>query len=174
MPLQPTLFTIEGLSTELARDRRTLARALRTVPADGKVKGRPAWRISTVLSVLRSPPSQDDGTLVALEQAADTLEVGFERLRREPVIAVRRKLAHEVGPYVGAFFDALDRTSIGETDSARVCNDIVRNYLERSALGEFLGLLELQLDEHGNATGAAGKGVFAAMQQVPGDRRSPR
>ena len=53
MTRQP--WTINGLATELGRDRRTLARALRDVPADGTTRsGYQGWFIETALRALGS------------------------------------------------------------------------------------------------------------------------
>ena len=54
MSMRPQLFSISGLAVEFGKDRRTVARLLRDVPADGKSKGHDAWLLSSVTEVLRS------------------------------------------------------------------------------------------------------------------------
>jgi hypothetical protein len=39
MPMTATLFSLSGASVELNKDRRILARVLRSVPPDGTISG---------------------------------------------------------------------------------------------------------------------------------------
>ena len=53
MAMTRQLWTINGLATELGKDRRTLGRALSDVPADGKAGGgHKAWFMETALRAL--------------------------------------------------------------------------------------------------------------------------
>ena len=53
MAMTRQLWTLNGLATELGKDRRTLGRALRGVPPDGTTKsGYQGWFIETALRVL--------------------------------------------------------------------------------------------------------------------------
>src|SRR3954452_25001460 len=74
-----TLFSVNGLSTELGKDRRTISRALATVPPDGKVGAHPGWFLITALAALgwvgRKAP---DGERLDAEQ---------ERARKDKAIA---------------------------------------------------------------------------------------
>jgi hypothetical protein len=47
--MMPKLHSISGLAVELDKDRRTVASALRGVPADGKAGKYDAWYLSTAL-----------------------------------------------------------------------------------------------------------------------------
>ena len=52
MAMTRSLYSISALATELGRDRRTIAAALATVPADGKRGVHRAWFLSTALDAL--------------------------------------------------------------------------------------------------------------------------
>jgi hypothetical protein len=47
------LWSISALAVELGMDRRTVAARLSTVPADGQLNGKPAWRLTTALAALQ-------------------------------------------------------------------------------------------------------------------------
>lgn len=49
MAVKQQLWTISGLSVELQRNQKLIARALAKVPADGKVRGNDAWLMTTAL-----------------------------------------------------------------------------------------------------------------------------
>ncbi len=60
MAMTKTLYSISALAVELDRDRRTIAAALKAVPADGKVKGgHGAWFMSTALAAIE-PEAVDE------------------------------------------------------------------------------------------------------------------
>ncbi|KLK90303.1 hypothetical protein AA309_26600 [Microvirga vignae] len=48
------LWSLNGLATELGRDRRTVAKALEAVPADGVLGGHKAWYLKTALDRLKA------------------------------------------------------------------------------------------------------------------------
>src|SRR5919199_3632639 len=53
MAMRAKVWTLSGLEVETGRDRRTIARALRGVPPDGKIEGRhDAWFLRTALAAL--------------------------------------------------------------------------------------------------------------------------
>ena len=52
MSMNPRLWSINALSTELDIDRRTVARRLRKVPPAGKLNGHDAWHLADVLPIL--------------------------------------------------------------------------------------------------------------------------
>ncbi len=68
MAMTAKLWTISGLASELNKDRRTITRALRDVPHDGKEGRYEAWHMTTVLAAM------DDG-------GGDTLDLTAERAR---------------------------------------------------------------------------------------------
>jgi len=52
MAMNPQLYTQNGIATELNIDCRKVARALRGVTPDGRVKKRPAWHLSTAMKAI--------------------------------------------------------------------------------------------------------------------------
>lgn len=54
MSMTKRLWSLSALAVELGHDRRTVAAALSTVPADGIVKGNKAWFLPTALRVLNA------------------------------------------------------------------------------------------------------------------------
>ena len=102
------LWTLHGLSVELNRNTRTLAKALRTTRPDGKVGNYAGWYMSTALSALRrheGPRDVGDSNVDAvcydLEAVARAFDARLARMRKEQDIAKRRELAREVGPLIG-------------------------------------------------------------------------
>jgi hypothetical protein len=49
---QRRLYSVSDLATELQRDRRTMGDALRNVPPDGEINGRPAWFMMTAIAAV--------------------------------------------------------------------------------------------------------------------------
>jgi hypothetical protein len=144
MSMTPSVFTVESLAVELKRDRRTIARALRDVPADGKVRGRPAWRIVTALAHLGERPTSSNGVDAAAEAAlAATDEVAnfLDRLRAEPDVAVRRQMVRAEGGCVGAFSDTFGAIAKGDS-----VGRIVYDVLLAQAINTVLDLCNWKLD----------------------------
>jgi DNA-binding transcriptional MocR family regulator len=129
MALIPNLFTVEALAVELGFDRRTVGRALRDVPADGTIKGRPGWRLKTAIRVLNR---RDGRSGTGSEAAADEIEALTEKIDADFARAAeiadleqRRVLLKKIGPSVGR----LDRLMESLDDG-----DIVLELLHREAL----------------------------------------
>src|SRR5205823_2931946 len=51
-----TLFSVNAAAILLEKDRATLVRALRRVPADGTERGQPRWKLPTIISALAVRP----------------------------------------------------------------------------------------------------------------------
>jgi hypothetical protein len=145
MGMTPSLFSIEALAVETARDRRTIARALRNVTPDGKGKGRPAWRLATALEALdRRSGGGGIGTKAdhdALLELANTIERGFERARGIADLEERRAFLKELGPRVGE----MERGLAALNPSNDVIGTIVHDHILGGTINEFLGLMEMTL-----------------------------
>jgi hypothetical protein len=143
MGMTPSLFSIEALAVETAHDRRTIARALRNVTPDGKVKGRPAWRLATALGALDRRPS-GGGTNAdhdALLELANTIERGFERARGITDLEERRAFLKELGPRVGE----MERGLAALNPNDDIIGTIVHDHILGGTINEFLGLMEMTL-----------------------------
>jgi hypothetical protein len=70
MAMTKQLWSISGLAVELAKDRRTIARALNSVPPDGHISGEKAWYLTTVLEAFAGgrarTPTLETNTIVTL------------------------------------------------------------------------------------------------------------
>ena len=92
------LFSINGAADLLERDRATISRAVRAVPADGHDKaGHPKWRMASIVQALNQSGGGASPRMTAL---ADTIEetgaevtAALEKLRGMSDIAKRRKFA---------------------------------------------------------------------------------
>src|SRR5829696_4260102 len=78
MGMVRTLYSVSGLSVELAKDRRTISRALASVPPDGKVGAHPGWYLLTALQALGWIGRTSDG---------ERLDAKQERARKDKAIA---------------------------------------------------------------------------------------
>lgn len=56
-----SLWSINALAEEFGTGWNQVKRALRDVPADGKIKGKPAWRVGTAAPYLVQPPGESGG-----------------------------------------------------------------------------------------------------------------
>jgi hypothetical protein len=153
------LYTRERLAAELSKDRRSISKLLANIPPDGRCGRYPAWRLATVLRLLKphekgAPPPDIQTLCAASLRAMEDLQGGFDRLKREPNVSVRRnKLMRKIGPLVGQFFRALDATAVGESEGERICNDILRDHVKGLALAEFADLLDARFAEDGSLIG---------------------
>jgi hypothetical protein len=164
MAMQPRLFSIEGLAVELGRDRRTVAKALRGVPAEGETSGRPAWRIATAVAALRRREDTNGGSNhhaleVATREAerlADEIEEAFERMRQQPDVIERRRMAVKYGPLVGALERALqaglDALSPGPAE--REFLGLFQDHMIGNVMGEFLDICQWRLRVDGEQPAA--------------------
>ena len=83
MAMTAKLWTISGLAAELDRDRRTITRALRDVPHNGKEGRYKAWHMTTVLAVVADGPG-------------DTLDLTAERARFAAAQADDREMKNDI------------------------------------------------------------------------------
>ena len=63
------LFSINKAADLLERDRQTLVRALRHIPAEGHERGQARWRMKTITEALAAQEARNGG----LSQAGDRL-----------------------------------------------------------------------------------------------------
>ena len=83
MAMTAKLWTISGLAAELDRDRRTITRALRDVPHDGKEGRYRAWHMTTVLASMAGG-------------AGDALDLTAERARFAAAQADDREMKNDI------------------------------------------------------------------------------
>src|SRR3954452_411084 len=78
MSMTRTLYSVSALSTELAKDRRTISRALAAVPPDGQVGAHPGWHMLTALAALGWTGRKPD---------RERLDPDHERARKDKAVA---------------------------------------------------------------------------------------
>jgi predicted transcriptional regulator len=107
------LFSINGAADLLERDRATISRAVRAVPADGHDKaGHPKWKMATIVQAM----SQNSGASPRMIELADELEATgaeamevLQRLRDLPTITKRREYAQSGAcKAIGRLHEALE------------------------------------------------------------------
>jgi hypothetical protein len=156
------LWSINALANELGRNQRTVARALRDVPADGTTEfGHPGWHLATALKALERRARQNfsnsfDGQGVGIsktqqadeiERAALAVEKSMERLRAINDLEARRRLAQSgsfhvpVGPLTEALRASIDHQQEGLAPMLAIAVDTI----EARLVGEVLDLLQWNL-----------------------------
>jgi hypothetical protein len=142
MAMTPQLLTLEAIAVETGKDRRTIGRLLRDINPDGMVKGRPAWRLKTVLRLL----DRRNGSSAPLEGSAELTDLaqkiqdGFERARGIVDLAERRAFLKKLGPSVGE----LDRGLSAMNPDDEWAPTILQDHIVRETIAEFLALMEMK------------------------------
>jgi hypothetical protein len=108
------LFSAYAAAELLERDRQTIVRALRSTPSDGRERGQPRWKMSTIVSALENNSFRDgkagsghehDAQLAALYSKFDIADGTMRKLKS---VAACRKAATAMAPLI-AEMDALTR-----------------------------------------------------------------
>jgi hypothetical protein len=100
------VFSINGASEILERDRRTIARAMRHVTPDAKERGQPRWRMKTILDALGQTGVQterrnDGGSQRAfLNSLYEQFDAAYDRMRAEPSLEKRRAMTLKLAPLI--------------------------------------------------------------------------
>jgi hypothetical protein len=146
--MQGRLWSLNALAAEIEIDRRTLAKRLKGIAADGQLSGNPAWHMATVLKVLQRSERPavsfairvEPALIDEIEQAHEALVAGFCHMRREPDLSQRREIATRIGPNIGRLDRLLER-SIEAQDAADFLS-LWRSKVIGSAIGELLHLCD--------------------------------
>ena len=110
------MFSINAASLLLERDRRTVTKAMASVPPDGKEKKQPRWKMSTIVDALErhgGSNNQGNGNSAAAnanpppEYAA--FDAALDALEALPTVEKRRKAAVAIMPKLHAMVAALGR-----------------------------------------------------------------
>jgi hypothetical protein len=123
--MKTKLFSAFAASELLSRDRQTIARAMRDVPPDGKERGAPRWKMSTIFTAMErhnranegnngNGQNNDNSAPRPPEYAA--FDAAFAALEALPTVEARRKRAIALMPQLHAMIAALGRqgASAGE------------------------------------------------------------
>jgi hypothetical protein len=107
------LFSINAAAEVLERDRRTLVKALRRVPPDGRERGTDRWRLRSIIDALAdmqpAPAPAPTGEIDRrLQQQYDMFDQADTSMRRLSTLDARRQAAIGMGPLISTM-DALQR-----------------------------------------------------------------
>ncbi|MCQ4189039.1 hypothetical protein [Methylocystis suflitae] len=155
MAMQPKLWALNGLATELGVANATIAKALRDVKPDGTIDLRgqrfPAWRLSTARRALDARAEANrrrltgggtapDREALAMAGEIETrladVEAFLEELEAEPDVVKRRELVKSEGGCIGALDRALAKSIESDGDMAPVFEP-----MRERVLGELVGQL---------------------------------
>jgi hypothetical protein len=106
-------FGVNAIAELLERDRATVVRALRDVPADAVERGHPGWKMVTAVAALdqHTRPNGDHDTDQmdpTLATAYGQLDAANSAMRKLKTLEARRKAVKAMGPLISAT-DAITR-----------------------------------------------------------------
>jgi hypothetical protein len=106
-------FGVNALAELLERDRATVIRALRDVPADAVERGQPRWKMVTAVAALhehRRPDGGHDHDQMdpRLAAAYEQVDVANSAMRKLETVEARRSAAKAMGQLIAAT-DAMTR-----------------------------------------------------------------
>jgi len=92
-----------AISVETGRNFRTVAKALQEVQPDGKIGRHAAWFLETAIEALggRRVSGAGERLFDGLERAANAVDHGLRRMRRERSLEKRREIVAEIGASLG-------------------------------------------------------------------------
>jgi hypothetical protein len=113
--MKTKLFSAFAASELLARDRQTIARALRGIPPDGKERGAPRWKMSTIFDAMERHNRANDGNSAGSNSAATAAnppeyaeyDRAFAALEALQTVEARRKAAIKIMPALHGMVAAL-------------------------------------------------------------------
>jgi hypothetical protein len=104
------VFSVNALAELFEKDRQTVVRSLRGVPADAKVRGQPRWRMATAVSAMEkhnrasdggnSGSATNGGIDAGLADAFAEFDMKFAAMEAAPKLEDRRAMALKLGPLV--------------------------------------------------------------------------
>jgi hypothetical protein len=101
MAMLPQFWSLNALAVELGMTQRTIAAALRDVPADGKDdRGRPGWHLLTALTALGF--TRGAGKARGGEESYEKARTRFMRARAKTAEHEARRAAREDAVHAGA------------------------------------------------------------------------
>ena len=106
-------FGVNAIAELLERDRGTVIRALRDVPADAVERGQPRWKMTTAVAALQEHGRPDGGRHrdqmdPRLAAAYAQLDAADSAMRKLKALEARRRAAKAMGPLI-AETDAMTR-----------------------------------------------------------------
>ena len=99
-------FSTNAIAELLERDRATVVRALRDVPADAMEKRQPRWKMATAVAALekhnraRGDSATTGGIDPTLGAAFSQFDAAFDIIKALPTLPARRKAAIALRPLI--------------------------------------------------------------------------
>jgi hypothetical protein len=152
--MQPTIFSINGLSVELGRNARAIAKALKDTPSDGVcgLKRLPRWKLTTALAALERHDRRggvpavvlkfDEAAASELVRLADYVDAALQELAHEPDIIKRRSRSPEIAQAIEQCSDRLE--ALTPPDDRPFTSDF-RDKLIGQTLRRLLSLCEWEI-----------------------------
>jgi hypothetical protein len=151
-------FSLNAIAELLERDRATIVRALRDVPADALEKRQPRWRMATAVAALerRNRADGDDiagGTDPALAAAYAKLDAAIVAMEAAPSLKDRRSMAVTVVKPLLATTDRMLRAAGRAAGQDDELVSLRADHLGRVMLRTFEHPCRWSFDEALNAVG---------------------
>jgi hypothetical protein len=146
-------FSISSAAALLERDRQTVTRALRNVPADAHENKKPRWRLRTIVDALARHEAST-GRVVAskdnpLMHLADQIEAAWEefdgiiaKLKAEPDVERRRAMCHGANPIITRLDDLMTTANAANKETGTIMQ-LASERMIGDAISQVVELLEL-------------------------------
>ena len=99
------VFSVNSIAELLERDRATVVRALRDVPADATERHQPRWRMATAVTALEKhnrASSEAVSVHPELDATFAKFDVAYDAMKVLPTLHARRKAAIALKPLIEA------------------------------------------------------------------------
>jgi hypothetical protein len=157
------LYGIATLAVELDKDRRTIAKALRHVPADGRSEtGDNVWYLKTAIAALeqseghRGSVGEINAIIIELEYTASCVDEFLNKLRAEPDIEKRRAIVKSgEARCVGALVRAVEKAHATQSEARRVVERPYIDNIIRGAASAVFGLCHWTIADDDDLEAAA-------------------
>jgi hypothetical protein len=136
-------FSVNAAAELLERDRRTVAKALRGIPADHRdAQGHERWRLPVIIDALSANRGEGANAAVIDEilAAAEAVEKLLQQLRAaaEEGVEQARAVLKTGGHHIGDLDRALERGLVGLRPAESQLLGVVRDDVVRAATAEAL------------------------------------
>jgi hypothetical protein len=105
------LFSTNAASLMLEKDRRTVTKAMLGVAPDGRERGQPRWKMSTIVGALekhsRANEGGGNGTSPEMMEVYRRFDLAYDAMTALPTLEERRAAARKLAPMIAA----MDRKS---------------------------------------------------------------
>jgi hypothetical protein len=146
------VFSVNGLAELFEPDRQTVVRALRGVPADGKERGQPRWRMKTAVVAIDRHRTNNDSTTVTsgadrgLSAVYAAFDAKYDAMVALPTLPARRSAAIKLGPILAAMDRKVRETGVANGQDAELVH-LRADQMFKLALRGFEGPTQWSLAE---------------------------